>query len=519
MHLNKQCWGEQSMRRRELLKLMGTAPFAFVPPPHYESNWGSIDSRPTPRWWSDAKFGVLLVWGVYSVPAYAPVHAAGETPYSGWYWHSLVEGKKASSPSEDGFLTWAFHKRVYGADFSYFDFASMFRAELFDPGEWMDLCVRSGARYVVQATKHHDGFALWQSEDANRSWGRLWNSVDIGPKRDLVMEIRQEGTRRGLRMGIYYSLFEWFNPLWLSDRKRYVTDHMFPQFKDIVEHAEPSIIFADGEWDLTSEEWRSPDLLAWLFNDSPVRNDVVINDRWGKDTRHRHGGYYTTEYTAGIESATHPWEESRGIGYSYPYNRMELCDDYHTGRQLILMLIDLVSRGGNFLLAIGPSADGRIPVIMQERLIEIGNWLKLNGEAIYGTHELPSSRQWSAGIVPTIDQKVFGVPYNITQLVDTPPPGHARIDAFFTAKDDCVYALLPRRPEKTVRLNGFVAPASARITLLESDDALPFRVGGNGIDIDVSSDIRLRLPNRETYVLKMRGVKPSPSSVSGGSGS
>jgi alpha-L-fucosidase len=495
------------MRRREVLKLMAVAPFAFTPPHHYDPNWGSIDTRSIPQWWIDAKFGVFIVWGVYSVPAYAPVHTNGETPYSGWYWHSLVEGRKAASVADDGFLTWAFHKRVYGADFPYFEFAPMFRAELFDPGEWMDICARSGARFVIQATKHHDGFTLWNSKEANLSWGRPWNSVDIGPKRDLVMDLREEGLRRGLRMGIYYSLYEWYNPLWLSDRRRYVTEHMFPQFKDIVRHAEPSVIFTDGEWELTSAEWRSPELLEWLFNDSTVASEVVVNDRWGKDTRHNHGGYYTTEYTAGMQGATHPWEESRGVGYSYPYNRMETLDDYHTSRELILMLIDLVSRSGNFLLAIGATADGRIPLIMQERLIAIGDWLKVNGEAIYGTRQLPRSRQWSAGIVPTMEQKVFGVPYSITQMVDTPSAGFARVDAFFTAKNDVTYVLLPRRPEKTIMLDSMVANAGEKITLLESGDVLHSRARGDRLEIEVPDKLLCRLPDRPAYVIKMAGVR------------
>src|SRR5206468_5393678 len=205
------------------------------------------------------------------------------------------------------------------------------------------------------------------------------------------------GRRKGLHMGIYYSLYEWYNPLYLSDRKRYVTEHMFPQFKDVVTHAKPSIIFSDGEWDMTSDEWRSPELLAWLFNESPVRDEVVIDDRWGKDTRHKHGGYYTTEYTSGMQGASHPWEESRGMGYSYGYNRMERVTDYHTDRELLMMLIDIVARGGNLLLDIGPTADGRIPTIMEERLIQIGDWLRPNGEAFYGTHSRGTTRQWSQG--------------------------------------------------------------------------------------------------------------------------
>ena len=273
----------------------------------------------------------------------------------------------------------------------------MFRAEMYDPDHWADVFERSGAKYVALTSKHHEGFTLWRSAEANKVWNRPWNAVDIGPKRDVLLELMEAGRRKGLHMGIYYSLYEWYNPLWLSDRKRYVAEHLFPQFKDVVTHAKPSIIFSDGEWDMTSDEWRSPELLAWLFNESPVRDEVVIDDRWGKDTRHKHGGYYTTEYTSGMQAASHPWEESRGMGYSYGYNRAETLTDYHTDRELLMMLIDIVSRGGNLLLDIGPTADGRIPVVMEERLTQIGDWLKPNGEAIYGTHAWRHSRQWSAG--------------------------------------------------------------------------------------------------------------------------
>src|SRR5581483_4087827 len=188
----------------------------------------------------------------------------------------------------------------------------------------------SGARYVALTSKHHEGFTLWRSVQANHSWGRAWNSVDIGPKRDLVLDLCEAGRRKGLEMGIYYSLYEWYNPLWLSNKQRFVSEHLFPQFKDIVTHVKPAIIFSDGEWELTSAEWRSPELLTWLYNESPVAEHVVVDDRWGKDTRHKHGGYYTTEYTSGMQQSQHPWEESRGMGYSYGYNRMESLKDYHT---------------------------------------------------------------------------------------------------------------------------------------------------------------------------------------------
>ena len=242
-----------------------------------------------------------------------------------------------------------------------------------------------------------------------------------GAKRDLAGDLAEAVRRKNLKMGFYYSLYEWYNPLWLSDKPRYIAQHMQPQFKDLVTRYKPSIIFSDGEWDLPSSEWGSPELLAWLFNESPVKDEVVINDRWGKDTRHKHGGYWTTEYTAGMDGAAHPWEESRGMAFSYGYNRMERLEHYHSGREFVMMLADLVSRGGNLLLDIGPTGDGRIPVIMEERLLQIGDWLRVNGEAIYGTQPWERSRQWSAGKVPEVGyNQEYMTAYDVSALTEAP---------------------------------------------------------------------------------------------------
>jgi alpha-L-fucosidase len=473
----------------------------------FEPTWTSIDSRPTPPWFSDAKFGIFIHWGLYSVPAFGAVEVKGETSYAEWYWNSLTKGMKATGPTGNGAVTWNFHRQMYGPNFPYSDFAPMFRAELYDPDYWADLFVRAGAKYVALTSKHHEGYTLWRSAEANRSWGRPWNAVDVGPKRDLLFDLMEAGRRRSLDMGIYYSLYEWYNPLWLTDKKRYVTEHMMPQFKDVVTHAKPSIIFSDGEWDLPSEDWHSTELLSWLFNESPVKDRVVINDRWGKETRHKHGGYFTTEYTSGMEQTAHPWEESRGMGFSYGYNRAEKIGDYHSGRELLLMLIDIVSRGGNLLLDIGPAGDGTIPVIMQERLLEIGNWLRPNGEAIYGTRAWKQPRQWSQGTVPKFEQKEFMADYNITKMVDTPPAGLARVDAFFTTKGDTLYAILPRRPRGAVTLNDVAAPAGARVTLLATNQPLESARQGNGITVRFPDAVSAALPESPAYVVKIAGIR------------
>jgi alpha-L-fucosidase len=499
------------MRRREILKTLGAAPLALsqigAQTRRYQPTWESIDSRPIPSWYTESKFGIFIHWGVYSVPAYAAVGVKGENPYAEWYWNSLTEGRKARGSTGPGWMTRDFHNRVYGPNFQYSDFAPMFRAELFDPDRWADIFQRSGAKYVALTSKHHEGFTLWKSAEANRAWGRPWNSVDTGPKRDLLTDLSEAGRRKGLHMGIYYSLYEWYNPLWLSDRKRYVAEHLVPQFKDVVTRARPSIIFSDGEWELTSAEWRSPELLAWLYNDSPVAAEVVIDDRWGKDTRHKHGGYYTTEYTSGLQSSSHAWEENRGMGFSYGYNRMEALHDYRTGRELVLMLIDIVSRGGNLLLDIGPTADGRVPVEMEERLIYIGHWLRSCGEAIYGTRAWGRTRQWSAGTEPKMEEKQFRSEYNITQMVDTPPARYARVDAFFTARGDTVYAILPRWPDGDLLLNGVTAGSNAKMTLLETGGDLKWRLDGTRLRIEIPATLRAQIPFRDAYVVKMAGAK------------
>jgi len=449
----------------------------------YKPNWESLDRRPTPKWWTDARFGIFIHWGVYSVPAWAP-----KGTYSEWYWHAMRGDWKTMNEKQRRRRTAVveFHKNNYSEDFKYADFAGMFRAELFDPDHWADVFLRSGAKYVVLTSKHHDGFCLWPSERANKTWGQPWNALDIGPRRDLLGELTEAVRRKKLKMGFYYSLYEWFNPLWLKDKKRYVDEHMFPQFKEVVTRYKPSVIFSDGEWSLSDREWKSEELVAWLFNESPCREDVVINDRWGKGIRHKHGGYYTTEYGSGLKDARHPWEENRGMGTSFGYNRNESLEDYKSARELVLMLVDLVSRGGNFLLNIGPTADGRIPVIMEQRLIQMGEWLKVNGEAIYGTRPWRQSRQWSSEEIPQVNYgRHSKVKYDISEITGKPAAGKAVVKAFFTSKGDTLYAITPRWPNKKLVIKKLIATKNTVVTMLGLEEPLEYKAVDGNIVIHV----------------------------------
>ena len=465
-------------------------------PKKFEANWASLDTRPTPEWFLDAKFGVFIHWGVYSVPAWG---AQGE--YAEWYWRRIVSDK----PKETGWRD--FHAKNYGTNFSYMDFAPKFTAELFDAKQWADLFARAGVKYVVPTSKHHEGYALWPSADASRTWGRPWNSLEIGPRRDVLGELATATRSAGMKFGFYYSLYEWFNPLWLKDRPRYVSEHMTPQFKDVVSRHAPSIIFADGEWDMLSKDWKSEELLAWLFNESPSKNEVVINDRWGKDSRHKHGGYWTTEYAAGLPDGTHPWEESRGMAYSYGLNRAERYDDYKTTRELVLVLIDLVSRGGNLLLDIGPAADGTIAPLMEQRLLEIGDWLKVNGESIYGTRFSGRSAQWSEGTRPQQAYGEYKVKYNLLDNV-----GHKSKDGisvkqvFFTQKSDALYAISVGWPGKQLVLLNVNVPADATVTLLGFPSALKTTVAGTTLTITTPDFGPDEAPCRYAFAFKITGA-------------
>ena len=362
----------------------------------YSANWESLDKREIPEWWSNAKFGIFIHWGLYSVPAYAPADEVKSIydKYSEHYYNRLLNGNKHFTN---------FHKENYGDSFKYSDFAPMFKAEYFNPNEWAELFKEAGAKYVVLTSKHHDGFCLWPSTQTPH-----WNSVVMGPKVDIIDTLSTAVRNEGLRFGLYYSLLEWAHPLYSpSTMNEWVDTHMIPQMKELVNNYKPEIIFSDGEWDYDSKTFKSEQFLAWLYNESPVKNSIVVNDRWGKETRSLHGDYYTTEYdlvhsNKGIgDKKVHPWEESRGIGTSYGYNRFETTEHYLSSKQLIDILIDKVSNGGNFLLNVGPDGTGMIPVVMQERLLDIGKWLKVNGEAIY------DSSAWEKADLPENNKLSF----------------------------------------------------------------------------------------------------------------
>jgi len=340
-------------------------------PEKYTPDWGSLDSRPLPEWYDDAKFGIFLHWGLFSVPAF----------HDEWYWWWL-DGQTRGDVKN-------YQQQTYGADSKYEDFADMFTAKHFNPTDWAKLFEEAGAKYVVLTSKHHEGFTLWPSK-----YSPNWNAKDRGPGRDLVGELANATRAKNLKFGLYHSMFEWFNPLYRQDKqnnwntREFAEKKTMPELRELIEQYSPSLIWSDGEWEAPSDYWTSRDFLTWLYNDSPVKDDIVVNDRWGKETRLTHGGYFSgaDRQQPGAQLLGHKWESCMTVDKnSWGYNRMTKINDYLSSHEVIQELIAIVAFGGNLLLNVGPTADGLILPVFQERLKGIGAYLSINGEGVYKT--------------------------------------------------------------------------------------------------------------------------------------
>jgi len=389
----------------------------------YEPTLESLKQHPIPDWFKDAKFGIMISWGLYSIPAWAvPCGPQPEVakkkgyryvyrnnPYAEFYWNSQ---KIKGSPTRQ------FHIQNYGKQFAYPEFAEQFNAaaERWDPGAWAGQFCRIGARYVVLVTKHHDGFLLWPSRTPNP------HRPDFHTRRDVVGELAEAVRARGLHMGLYYSGGPdwWFEPRTIADEIDFIqaipqspeyVDYVNRHWHELFEKYQPSILWNDIGFPVGLDVKA---LYADYYNQIP---DGVINDRAfqadlrklaasapghllirillklamkslssGKPIKGLHADFRTPEYTTINRLTDVKWEATRGLGYSFGYNRNETAEHMLSVEQLVRMLVDIVSKNGNLLLCVGPAADGSIPGLQMERLNGLGDWLSINGEAIFDTH-------------------------------------------------------------------------------------------------------------------------------------
>lgn len=467
-----------------------------------QEKWASLDSRSIPDWFEQAKVGVHIQWGPYSVSAWSP-----QGSFASWYQYWLINRTVFGNGEYMGSEVYDYHRKKYGPDVNYYDLGYDFKALAFDPNAWIETIKAAGAKYVIFSAKHLDGYCLWPSDEANDR-GFKWNSLSVGPRQDLVGQFKKAVKSSDLKWGLSYALQEWFHPWWRSDKRKFVEDHMHPQVKDLIDTYQPDIFWTTGEWELNSEEWKAAQLISWIYNQSKAKDNIVLNDRWGKDTRHLHGGYHTTEYSIGTDEYQQPWEEHRALGLSVGYNRNESLDNYATSQALILTLLDVVSRGGNLLINIGPDGDGNIPLIQQERLSQLGSWLKINEEAIYGTRPWKKPVQWTAGFKPEDDDLSQYITYDyILAHTVNPVEKQAVIETFFTYNGSDLFAILPNYPTDALWLQDVEATSETQVTFLANNKKIEWA--------QIQNDLRISIPeysvdlnsSSEAYVLKVSNVK------------
>ncbi len=439
-------------------ELMNKSAFEFqrMEKVNNEGKWkpeiASIDSHVAPEWFLDAKFGMFVDWGLWSVAGWAPKREKGAM-YPDWY-----ELRHSTVPA---FVK--YHEKNWGKDFRRDDFIPLFTAADYKPGKLAEIARKAGMKYMVPFCKHHSGFCLWPSSYTHR------DVSDMGPGKDLMGPLVDECRRKGLKFGFYYSHEEWESPvldengdiimrIWGEKKKpyspemekkctgkiavrNYVTDYMIPQAVEFIDRYDPDILWYDGDWNTNVDSLRTYDLSAYFYNHAEGRKEVAVNDRYGGHTgekwqRSKRGDFFTNEYgdmEKEVKKAIHPWEECRGISQSFGFNWQDTGENVITSNQFIDMFVDIVAHGGNLLLVVNLDGGGALPEVQENRLKDIGKWLKTNGEGIYATRHYQPQTEGNVAFTKSKDGKfVFAImkewPGNSICLKSIQPARGSRIE-------------------------------------------------------------------------------------------
>jgi alpha-L-fucosidase len=455
----------------------------------FKASWDSLEEYKVPSWYEDGKFGIFIHWGVYSVPGFG----------NEWYPRNMY---KEGSPEFE------FHVKNFGPHnkFGYKDFIPMFKAEKFDADAWAELFKKSGAAFVVPVAEHHDGFQMYESALSK------WNVAQMGPKRDIIGELAAAVRKQGMVFGVSSHRAEhwWF----MGEGRNFNSDVCDPEYADFYGPAksQPGI---EHQWD--NYKTSNPDkhyLDDWLARTCELIDkyepQLLWFDWWimnltFKPYLKKMAAYY---YNKGEE-----WNKGVAINYKYDafpvgtavfdVERGQLSgirsvfwqtdtavaknswgytenQEYKTAGDIICDLIDIVSKNGAMLLNVGPRPDGTIPQPDQDILLEIGRWLQVNGEAVYGT------RPW----------KIFGEgPTKVSEgaFTDTGRQAFTSEDIRFTTKGDAVYATVLNWPEDgsiKVKCMGkgskLVAESIKKVELVGSEAPVQWASEDDGLNISTS---------------------------------
>lgn len=322
------------------------------------------------EWWHDAKFGMFIHWGIYSVPA--GVYNEENIPGIGeWIMNT------ANIPVEE-----------------YEKFGRVFNPEKFNAREWIRIAKDAGMKYIVITSKHHDGFAMWDSKVSK------YDIVDFTPYgKDVLKALSDECRKQGIRLCFYHSIMDWHHADANAEKwDNYREDYLKPQLRELFTgYGKIGVLWFDGEWIKEWTEEQGKDLYNYVRNLQP---DIIINNRVGKGRQGMQGmnrdstaagDFGTPEQEILSTKSFFPWESCMTMNDTWGFKINDT--NWKSSETLIRNLSDIVSKGGNFLLNVGPTSEGEIPEVSVERLREIGEWLKINGNAIYKAGTLNNYRE------------------------------------------------------------------------------------------------------------------------------
>jgi alpha-L-fucosidase len=468
----------------------------------YKPTWNSLKKHRIPEWIDDAKFGIYYHWGIYSVPACGPNVS----------WYPFWMYRKGSPQHE-------YHVKHYGdpSDFGYKDFIPLFKAEKFNPDEWAKLFKDAGAKFAGPVAIHHDAFAMWDSKVTK------WNAVNMGPKRDTVGEMEKAIRKRGMKfMVAFHHAANWFffpqsdpkfdtsNPEYaglygIRYEGKYTRHQVWPnkEFLDwwkaivieVIDNYKPDLIWWDFGLGRIHEKYKK-EVLAYYFNRA---------EEWGKEVEILYKmnnippGFGVVDYEVGRASKLtyYKWITDTSVDFNAQSTAWGYAKEAGTKspRTLVHNFVDRVAKHGYLVINVGPKADGTIPELHKEAILEMGNWLDINGEAIYG------STPWSiAEEGPT----KLGEGGMFSERGDRP---YTPEDIRFTVKDNALYAIVLGWPYRekwtisTLRTSWINAVKSERnkyhliqnediksIKMLGLDTELQWSLDDNGLHIEVPNE-------------------------------
>lgn len=467
----------------------------------YQPTWNDVKNHPVPQWFRDAKFGIYTHWGIYSVPA--------KGPNVTWYPHNMYR---------PGTEQYEYHQKIYGGPetFGYKDFIPQFTGEKFDPEEWAELFQRSGARYAGPVAEHHDGFAMWDTKYSE------WNAARMGPRCDVVGLLEKAIRKQGLRFltAFHHAENWWFYPHWikeydtsnpaysglygaihnpdglLNDEWFFNQDRPSKAFLDcwhakmieVLDRYQPDLVWFDFGLGGVPDQYKLQFLADYYNREAPWGKEVVV-------TYKHHdlapgAGVVDLELGRMAELTYYEWITDSTVDDGEAWGYMKDAT-YKSPTTVIHYLIDNVSKNGHLLLNIGPGPDGSIPEPAKNILEEIGQWLSLNGEAIYGTTPWVCYGEGPGKITKSGS-------FNEKEV-----PSFTTADIRFTVKDRTLYAIclgLPTGPLTIKTLERLWASEVESVSMLGVDQELTWSLSENGMTITPPS----QLPCDHAVVFKIK---------------